>query len=114
MKLAEIGSGEESAIALQGRLDSSTVRACEAALLQHIEDGRQKVILDLSGVDYIGGQGLRILVLAQRRAESLGISFSICNPSSAVDDALAQMGAHRARNKETLKTQLDPDQFSKR
>jgi len=92
MKLVETRIGEEAAIALQGRLDSSTATNCEAALLQRIEDGRETVVLDLGGVDYIGGQGLRILVLAQRRAESLGLPFSLRNPSAPVADVLAVAG----------------------
>ena len=92
MKLVETRIAGEAAIALQGRLDGSTAASCEAALLRHIEDGRESAILDLGGLDYIGGQGLRILVLAQRRAESLGIPFSLRNPSPAVADALAVAG----------------------
>ena len=92
MQLLETRIGEEAAIALQGRLDASTAANCEAALLRRIEDGRKTAILDLSGLDYIGGQGLRILVLAERRAESLGIPFSLRNPSPAVADVLAVAG----------------------
>ena|SRR5579872_23279 len=92
MKLVETRIGGEAAIALQGRLDSSAASRCESALLALVEDGRNPVILDLGGVDYIGGQGLRVLVLAQRRAESLGIPFSLRNPSPAVADAFAVAG----------------------
>lgn len=92
MKLVETQVGGEAVLALHGRIDSSTAANCESALLQYIEDGRKKVILDLSGVDYIGGQGLRILVLAQRRAESLGIPFSLRDPSAAVAEAMAVAG----------------------
>ena len=93
MKVIATQIGAEATIALQGRLDSSTAQSTETALLRHIEDGRDAAILDLSGVDYIGGQGLRILVLAQRRAESLGIPFSLGNPSPSVADVLAVAGA---------------------
>ena len=93
MKLTATQIGGESMIALHGRLDSSTAQNTETALLRHIEDGRDAAILDLSGVDYIGGQGLRILVLAHRRAESLGIPFSLRNPSPVVADVLAVAGA---------------------
>ena len=92
MKVVQTRIGEDAAIALQGRLDSSTVQSCEGALLRFVEDGRKAVILDLSGVEYIGGQGLRVLVLAQRRAESLGIPFSLRNPSPAAADVLAVAG----------------------
>jgi anti-anti-sigma factor len=81
MKLVETRIAEEAAMALQGRLDGSTAARCEAELLERVADGCKAMIIDLSGVEYIGGQGLRVLVLAQRRAESLGIPFSLRNPS---------------------------------
>jgi anti-anti-sigma factor len=93
MKLIETRIGGEAAVALQGRLDGSTAVRCEAELLERVADGRKAVIIDLSGLDYIGGQGLRILVLAQRRAESLGVPFSLRNPSPPVADVLAVAGA---------------------
>ena len=92
MKLVETRIGEEATIALKGRLDSSTVPDCEASLLQFIADGRAAVILDLGGVEYIGGLGLRFLMLAQSRAESLGIPFSLRNLSQAVADVFAVAG----------------------
>lgn len=92
MKLVETRIGEEAAIALQGRLDGSTAARCEAELLERVADGRKATIIDLGGLDYIGGQGLRVLVLAQRRAESLGIPFSLRNPSLAVADVLSVAG----------------------
>jgi anti-anti-sigma factor len=92
MKLIETRIGEEAALALQGRLDGSTAARCEAELLERVADGRKTVLLDLSGMEYIGGQGLRVLVLAQRRAESLGIPFSLRNPSPPVADVLAVAG----------------------
>ena len=92
MKLVEIRTGGEAALALQGRLDGSTAARCEAELLERVADGRKAAIIDLSDLDYIGGQGLRVLVLAQRRAESLGIPFSLRNPSPPVADVLAVAG----------------------
>jgi anti-anti-sigma factor len=92
MKLLETRIGGEAALALQGRLDGSTAARCEAELLERVADGRKAAIIDLSGLDYIGGQGLRVLVLAQRRAESLGIPFSLRNPSPPVADVLAVAG----------------------
>ena len=92
MKLVETRIAEEAAVALQGRLDGSTAARCEAELLERVADGRKAMIIDISGVEYIGGQGLRVLMLAQRRAESLGIPFSLRNPSPAVADVLAVAG----------------------
>ena len=92
MKLVEIRTGGEDTMALQGRLDGSTAARCEAELLERVADGRKAVLVDLSGVEYMGGQGLRVLVLAQRRAESLGLPFSLHNPSPAAADVLAVAG----------------------
>lgn len=51
-------------IALQGRLDTSTPREFETKLLELIGDGETHLIFDLSEVEQVSANGLRMLLRA--------------------------------------------------
>lgn len=46
----------------QGRLDTNSAPEVEKALTDHIERGEQKIVLDLSGLEYISSIGLRVIL----------------------------------------------------
>lgn len=48
----------------QGRLDTNSAPEVEKALTDHIERGEQKIVLDLSGLEYISSIGLRVILKA--------------------------------------------------
>ena len=51
-------------IALQGRLDASTPKEFEAKLLELIGDGETHLVFDLSQVEQVSANGLRVLLRA--------------------------------------------------
>lgn len=56
-----------------GRVDQSNVDAFQAALRPHLEtcaEGKERVILDLSGLEYISSAGLRVLMLAAKQCKA--------------------------------------------
>jgi anti-anti-sigma factor len=69
--------GDLLVIAPKGRVDSNTSPALEAALLERIEAGDTRVSIDFSGVDYISSAGLRVLLMAAKRAGSAKGAFSM-------------------------------------
>ena len=54
---------------LQGSLDIATSPTVRAALLDAAERGEHKIIVDLSGLDFIDSTGLGALIGSQRRAK---------------------------------------------
>lgn len=57
----------------QGRIDHNHADAFQAALepyLQNCRTAGQAVLLDFSGIDYISSVGLRVLMLAARKAKA--------------------------------------------
>jgi len=70
-----------------GRIDHSSAEAFRSALAPHLEGcaaGRDQVVLDLSGVDYISSAGLRVLMLAKKQAKAQGGSFALVGLVPAV------------------------------
>jgi anti-sigma B factor antagonist len=55
------------------RIDQSNAEAFQAALAPHLERcaaGQDRVVLDLSGLEYISSAGLRILMLAAKQCKA--------------------------------------------
>ena len=58
-------------LAVKGRVDHSTAEMLKSALAPHLgrcAAGRDHLVLDLAGVDYISSAGLRVLMLAAKQA----------------------------------------------
>lgn len=64
--------GNVLVLGLEGRLDASTSSTMEKQLLGFINDGKTKVVLDFSSLDYISSAGLRVLLMAAKKSKSLG------------------------------------------
>jgi anti-sigma B factor antagonist len=61
-------------------------------LLSRVVPGQAPVLLDLSEVGYISSAGLRILLLAYRRAEQTGTPIALVGVSETLRDVLAATG----------------------
>jgi anti-anti-sigma factor len=57
-------------IALVGELDLSTTEALNAELSRAEESSAGRIVLDLSGVEFIDSSGLELLVIAKRRSDA--------------------------------------------
>lgn len=62
----------------QGRLDSATSPAFETAVLEHLQGGSQRLVLDLSGVSYISSAGLRVILLAGKKLRATEGRLVLC------------------------------------
>src|SRR5215468_1588625 len=74
-------------LAPAGRIDHGSSEAFKDALRPYLErcaTGRDQVVLDLSGVDYISSAGLRVLMLARKQAKAQGGTFVVAGLSPTV------------------------------
>ncbi|NLX11054.1 MAG: STAS domain-containing protein [Chloroflexi bacterium] len=71
-----------STYVLEGRIDSIGAGELEALLKQAVAEGRAKIVLDLSQVQYINSAGLRTLaeILTQCRAQEGDLRLVTVNP----------------------------------
>jgi len=63
-----------------GRIDHATADGLKTALAPYLAacaTGRDKVVLDLTGVEYISSVGLRVLMLASKQAKAQGGSLAV-------------------------------------
>ena len=71
--------GNVVAVVLKGRVDAATSKTVEDALLNLIDGGERKFVIDLAGVDYISSVGLRVLILAAKRLKPLQGAVTVCS-----------------------------------
>ena len=64
-----------------GRIDHATADGFKLALapfLATCADGRDCLVIDLGGVEYISSVGLRVLMLASKQAKAQGGALGVC------------------------------------
>ncbi len=81
-----------SIVTVSGRVDSETAPQLDDALAQLAAGGKNKIVLDLKGVDYISSAGLRAIVKAGQAAQKSGGELRLAAVSSAVETVLRTVG----------------------
>jgi anti-sigma B factor antagonist len=76
----------------KNRIDSGTASSFEAQCMALIGDGANKVVIDFSEVDYVSSAGLRALLIAAKKAKSLGGALTLCGLRGNVEKVLAVSG----------------------
>lgn len=72
---------------LKGRLmDKSQSFEMLAMMDNHIREGKNKIILDLTGMDYMNSSGLNVLVNILTKARSNHGEVVICNVSKKIQE----------------------------
>jgi len=64
-----------------GRIDHATADPLRDAIAPHVGPsaaGRDRVVIDLSGVEYISSVGLRVLMVASKEAKTHGRTLAVC------------------------------------
>ncbi len=81
-----------------GRMQAPEADTFKAKLDELIAAGRSRLILDLSGLEFMSSAGLRVLIEAQRQAQRANAprggkgEIVIADPSANIRDILARTG----------------------
>ena len=62
----------------EGRLDSNTINAAETEMFSYLEKGETRIVIDLSGLDYISSSGLRLVLMMGKRLSLKGGKLALC------------------------------------
>ena len=74
-----------SIVNIKGRIDASNSGQIHERIMDEIEQGNHKIVVNFSEVSYISSAGLRILVYASKAlAKNKGL-FSICSVNSNIE-----------------------------
>jgi anti-anti-sigma factor len=64
---------------LAGRLDVDSYQDCEGALMPLLTTDTRRLVLDLSGLEYISSMGLRVVLKAHKVMEGMGGAVALVN-----------------------------------
>ena len=84
MDLHEEKVGGVTVVEVDGRIDSTTAPALGKQLTASLEAPKARVVLDLSGLEYISSAGFRVLLIAAKRANETGSRLVLCGISGKV------------------------------
>ena len=107
MRIGEEKDGRGLVIAPEGRVDSASSSELERLVVSRIEAGEKRLVLDLSGVEYISSAGLRVLLMAAKRLKGPPGGLVLCGIGPSVRTVLELAGflplfAVEARREEAL------------
>lgn len=75
-----------------GRLDATSAPEFEDRLLGAVEQGRRRIVVDCTRLEYVSSAGLRVLLIAAKRLATAGGAIAIVAPAGPVRDILAIVG----------------------
>jgi anti-anti-sigma factor len=79
-------------LTLTGRLDSATFVTLEKTINGLFSSAGDRVLIDLSALSYISSAGLRLMVVAAKRARQVGGQLILCGLSPTVRDVFEISG----------------------
>jgi anti-sigma B factor antagonist len=84
--------GDVDQIKVLGFLDAHTFEQLEEAINKQFAQGRFKIIVDLTNVDYISSAGAGVFIAALSEAEENGGKIVLLNPTQGVVDVFDLLG----------------------
>lgn|SRR5690606_2712151 len=79
MSVTREKNGEILLVSAAGQINSANAAELETQLLQWVEEGEHKWVLDMSGVEYISSAGLRVVLLLAKRLKQQGGHVVLCS-----------------------------------
>ncbi|MEM8551740.1 MAG: STAS domain-containing protein [Pseudomonadota bacterium] len=84
--------GGASVIAPAGRIDSSTAAQFQETVIEAVEGGATRMVLDFSDVGYISSAGLRVVLLAGKRLKGGGGTLALCGMQPSIREVFEISG----------------------
>jgi anti-anti-sigma factor len=87
--------GDVVVVRVQGRLDAASSPQLEKRLNAIVESGHFKMILNLSGVDYLSSAGMRLMLSVSKKLKHLEGKVVACSLNDEVMDVIKMAGFHQ-------------------
>jgi anti-sigma B factor antagonist len=81
-------------VRVTGSVDALTAAELSKVLSNQIADGRAKLVVDLTAVEFMSSAGLRTLLGAVKEARSSGGDLRIISTNPGIDKVLKMSGFH--------------------
>lgn len=74
-----------SVLNIKGRIDASNSGQIHERIMEEIERGHHRIVVDFSQVSYISSAGLRVLIYASKAVVKNEGAFSICSVNENIE-----------------------------
>jgi len=88
MRITGEKSGNVMVLTLTGRMDYQTSPTVQDELIGQVHKAERRLVLDLSGTDYVSSAGLRVLLAVAKLIDQEGGKFVLCALCEAVMEVL--------------------------
>ena len=92
MEIIASKQDDKNVIQVKGRLDANTSPELEKQLLSMLNAGEKDYVVDLAELDYISSVGLRILLMAAKKAKGEGGKVVLCGLNEHVQEVFEIAG----------------------
>ena len=89
----EFKRGQEVLVASLGsRLDTNNSAEAETLVMEMIDAGELKIVMDLGATEYVSSAGLRVILKAAKILTQKGGRFALCQANDQVSEVLQISG----------------------
>jgi anti-sigma B factor antagonist len=86
MEIRDKKEGEVVILEPVGRIDTNTASEFESKIVEVMDNGASRFVVDLKEIDYISSAGLRVFLMAIKKLKSMDGSFIICSMSDHIKE----------------------------
>lgn len=92
MELSFEDFNDVTVISVSGSLDTNTSPEAEKEINKIINQGKNKIVIDLASTDYVSSAGLRIFLGTAKKLMTTGGAVKLSSPNSVVKEILEMSG----------------------
>ena len=92
MEVSKVEQGNELVVSIKGRLDTNAAPKLSDALEEALTDAVSQFVLDMEACDYVASSGLRVILGAQKKMNSLGGNMIVKNVTDPVMEVFEMIG----------------------
>ena len=92
MEISKIEQGSELIMNIKGRLDTNAAPKLGDAMDEALVDGVERFVLDMKECDYVASSGLRVILGAQKKMNSLHGTMVVRNVTDSVMEVFDMIG----------------------
>lgn len=92
VECVDVDEGAVTRVLCAGEVDASTSDELDKALSALLARGKERIVLDLTGVSYMASRGLGVLLKARKVAAERSGGLVLVNPSEVVRSAIEVLG----------------------
>lgn len=79
-------------VQIEGTLDTNSAPQAQKEMEELLADGRAKIVMDFSAVDFISSAGLRVLLMTAKKVGAAGGGLRLCGLNEAVREVIEMSG----------------------